>query len=183
VNQNFALAPKGASTRPNWASASKSAVTGLSGTYGVYADATRAAAKEVGVPYAQVMQAVTWAVKRNVLGETSDKANALIEKAWTRYHDVTDQTDRRYMTQEQTQQLIWKIATRDVARQEATRKENLAWDLARPARVAAQAAKKAQATADKAARATARVEKKAKSDSDKAARVAAREAKKAKTLL
>jgi hypothetical protein len=162
VTQNFGLAPpKGVEA------ASGSEVTGLSGTYGVYADATRAAAKETGVPYAQVMQAITWVTKRNVLGETSDAANALIEKAWGRYHDGR-------LTQPQTQKLVWNIAMQDVARQAVARKTKLDWDLAAPARVAARAVARAQTDSDKAARATARAKKKVKS---------ATQAKKVKLLL
>jgi len=50
VSQNFG------NPKPGVKSASGSAVTGLSGTYGFYADAVRQAAAKEGVPVAAMMQ-------------------------------------------------------------------------------------------------------------------------------
>lgn len=107
VNHNFGLTPEKSDQPKGWKAASGSAITGLSGTYGLYADATRLAAKMVGVEPTQ-MQAVTWEAKRSTLGQTSDKADEQIEQTWKDYHDEK-------ISQADAQEKVWKIANEDVA--------------------------------------------------------------------
>ena len=134
VNHNFGLTPEKKDQPKGWTSASGSAITGLSGTYGLYADAYRAAAKQLGVEPLQV-QAVVWEAKRDVLatgratlGAPSDKAVAEIGQTWRDYHDEK-------ISQAQAQERVWKIANEDVSAkaQERTNKLN------KPGRVKKQA--------------------------------------------
>lgn len=71
---------------PGWASASHSAVTGIKGTYPIYADAYRAAAKDLHVDPQQV-QAVVWVQKRMVFDRMTDKKAAEIDQTWHSYHN------------------------------------------------------------------------------------------------
>lgn len=104
VNQNFGLTPmnKPADFKP----ASGSAVTGLSGTYGLYADATRLAAKRVGIEPMQ-MQAITWEAKRSLLGDLSKEGSDRIEKLWTDYHAG------KIKTLSEVQRAVFKAAQED----------------------------------------------------------------------
>ena len=84
--------------------------TGLSGTYGLYADATRLATERIGggiLP--QQVQAVVWEAKKATLGETSKKADAEINQVWADYHAG------KIGTQREAQDKLWSIATKDVA--------------------------------------------------------------------
>lgn len=118
VNHNFGLTPEKKDQPKGWQSTSGSAVTGLTGTYGLYADANRLAAKQLGINPAQ-LQAVTWEAKRDTLGMTSDKADEEIEKTWHDYHDEK-------ISQTEAQERVWKIATEDIAAKEQARAEKLA---------------------------------------------------------
>ena len=86
---------------PGWSAASKSAITGLSGTYALYADAYRAVAKDLGILPQQV-QAITWQAKR-ALFDISDKKKIAVETEWQHYHDGLH-------TLEETQQNVLRIA-------------------------------------------------------------------------
>ena len=101
VSQNFG------NNKPGVQNAKGSVETGLSGTYGLYADAVRLAASRAGVEPA-AMQAITWDAKKATLGETSKAADALIDKQWTDYNKGTG-------TLRDVQAKIWDIATKDVA--------------------------------------------------------------------
>lgn len=108
VNQNF-----GNNKKALGMGAAASTVNSK-GTYGIFADATRMATKQLGVPDANMMQAVTWNVARNVFGETSDKANAAIEGIWKEYHDSK-------ISQPEAQEKVWKLANDDVKAQSDVR--------------------------------------------------------------
>ena len=99
VTHNFGLTPEKKDQPKNWQAASGSAITGLSGTYGFYADANRLAAKQLGINPAQ-LQAVTWEAKRDTLGVTSDKADTAIEATWHDYHDEK-------ISQTEAQERVW----------------------------------------------------------------------------
>ena len=88
---------------PNWEAASKSAVTGLSGTYAIYADAYREVAAEYNI-LPQQLQAVTWQAKR-ALFEIGDKRKAEIEQEWGSYQ-------KGKQSLEQTQHNVMTIARR-----------------------------------------------------------------------
>ena len=107
VSQNFG------NNKPGVQNASGSAVTGLGGTYGLYADAVRLAASREGVEPA-AMQAITWDAKKATLGETSKAADAKIDQLWTDYHNGTG-------TLRDVQTKIWAIATKDVGAKEQGR--------------------------------------------------------------
>ena len=102
VSQNFG------NPKPGVKSASGSAVTGLSGTYGFYADAVRQAAAKEGVPVAAMMQAITWDAKKATFGEASKVANAKVDALWTEYHNGSGSL-------KDTQQKIWDVVEKDVA--------------------------------------------------------------------
>ena len=104
VNQNFG------NSKPGSGNAMGSVKTGLSGTYGLYADATRLATERIGggiLP--QQVQAVVWEAKKATLGETSKKADAEINQVWADYHAG------KIGTQREAQDKLWSIATKDVA--------------------------------------------------------------------
>ena len=82
-------------------------MTGLSGTYGLYADAVRLAASRAGI-LPQQMQAITWEAKKSTLGETSKEGDAAIEKIWHEYHAGTGSL-------RETQEKIWSLVTKDLA--------------------------------------------------------------------
>lgn len=104
VSQNFG------NSKPGDQNAKGSVETGLSGTYGFYADAVRLATARIGggvLP--QQVQAVTWDAKKATLGETSKKADVAIDQVWADYHNG------KIATQREAQDKIWDIATKDVA--------------------------------------------------------------------
>lgn len=86
VLQNFGLHPGKKEKPEGWEAASSSIKTGLSGTYAVYAQAYREAAKELGIQPRQLQSAV-WVVKRNTFGELGAKQQGAVEAAWRKYHD------------------------------------------------------------------------------------------------
>jgi hypothetical protein len=128
VSQNFGNPKPGAKNAKN------SVVTGLSGTYGFYADAVRQAAKEEGVEFAAMMQAITWDAKKATLAETSKAGNAAIDKLWVDYHNG-------HGTLRETQEKIWDLATKDVAAKEQGRVDTAVKQKAAKAKKAAKKAK------------------------------------------
>lgn len=102
VSQNFG------NNKPGAKNAKNSVVTGLSGTYGFYADAVRKAAKDEGIETAAMMQAITWDAKKATLGETSKAADAAIDKLWVDYHNGSGSL-------KDTQKAVWDLAEKDVA--------------------------------------------------------------------
>jgi hypothetical protein len=108
VNQNF-----GNNKKALGMGAAASTVNSK-GTYGIFADATRMATKQLGVSDANMVQAVTWNAARNLFGETSDKANAAIEGIWKEYHDSK-------ISQSEAQEKVWKLANDDVKAQSDVR--------------------------------------------------------------
>lgn len=85
VAHNFGNGIPAAAQPPGWQGTAGSATTGVKGTYGLYADAYRAAAKEAGI-LPQQMQAITWEAKRQMLGTLSDKGTAAVDNVWRVYH-------------------------------------------------------------------------------------------------
>lgn len=85
VAHNFGNGIPAASQPPGWQGTAGSAMTGNKGTYGLYADAYRAAAKQAGI-LPQQMQAITWETKRQMLSTLSDKGAAAVDNVWRVYH-------------------------------------------------------------------------------------------------
>ncbi len=100
VMQALATSPQGEKP-PGWQAARQSKVSGLKGTYAIYADAYREVAAELGV-LPQQLQAVTWQAKRELFS-IGDKKKAEVEREWVSYHDGTQ-------TLKQTQQNVLSIA-------------------------------------------------------------------------
>jgi hypothetical protein len=75
---------KGGDRPKGWQAASGSAVTGLKGTYALYADAYRAVAKQVGI-LPQQLQAIVWQAKREMFNIGDKKLDA-VEQEWANYH-------------------------------------------------------------------------------------------------
>ena len=120
VAQNFGQNPggRGKIDPENWEPTSKEgkAQTGAAGLYGVYADATRLAAKELGVKDPNGLQAVVWEVKRQSLGKLgkgSDAARAAVDDEWKNYRSGKQ-------TQAQTQDKIWDITQKEITRKAKT---------------------------------------------------------------
>jgi hypothetical protein len=86
VMHDFGNAPLQKDKPEGWEAIGKSKKTGLSGSYPVYADAYRKAAKELGIQPRQLQSAV-WVVKRLTFGAASEKVQAQIEDVWKGYHD------------------------------------------------------------------------------------------------
>lgn len=85
VMHNFGNAPMQAAKPKGWEAAANSIKTGLSGTYAVYAQAYREAARELGIQPRQLQSAV-WVVKRETFGTISQKGVEAVEAAWQDYH-------------------------------------------------------------------------------------------------
>lgn len=100
VMQALATSPQGAKP-PGWEAARQSKVSGLKGTYAIYADAYREVATELGI-LPQQLQAVTWQAKRELFS-IGDKKKAEVEREWVSYHGGSQ-------TLEQTQQNVLNIA-------------------------------------------------------------------------
>lgn len=86
VMHNLALTPPAAAHPPGWKATTGSAVTGLSGTYGLWADAYRETAAELGVE-PRVLQSVVWEAKRRMMPDNQrDVDRKAMEAAWQNYH-------------------------------------------------------------------------------------------------
>ena len=61
--------------------------TGIKGTYAVYADAYRQAAKELGIQPRE-LQSVVWEAKRHLFSEdqTGPKVKAAVNEVWQKYN-------------------------------------------------------------------------------------------------
>jgi len=88
VHHNFGSAPAKAKQGEDWFGATKnSAVTGVQGNYGLYAEAYRRAAQERGV-LPREMQSITWEAARGLFTDTfkrDKKAIADINSIWQKY--------------------------------------------------------------------------------------------------
>jgi len=101
VNHNFSTSPPTEGRATDWMPAKSDAETGLHGTYGLTADATRLAAHERGILPRQ-MQSITWEGARNLFdGKKSKDNQARIDAIWHRYrdgeishHEVWDEIER-----------------------------------------------------------------------------------------
>lgn len=101
VNHNFGTSPEKKKQTPDWRSARNDAETGLHGTYGLTADATRMAAHERGIR-PQQMQSITWEGARNLFeGKKGKKYQDMIDGLWNQYrdgelshHEVWDEIER-----------------------------------------------------------------------------------------
>jgi hypothetical protein len=82
VLHNFGTTGKGT------AGAGKSSVTGVIGSYGLYADAYRAAAKRLGV-LPRELQSITWEAVRSLFTPEfkTEKNKAIIDDIWRQYSD------------------------------------------------------------------------------------------------
>jgi hypothetical protein len=80
-----------------------SAVTGVLGNYGLYAQATRELAHEIGIEPRQ-LQSIIWETKRTLFGDLNKKQIGAIEHLWQQYHD------NKHITLEETQRKIGDIA-------------------------------------------------------------------------
>jgi len=110
VHQNFGTGPskEERARMPgggvSFESASNSAITGNSGTYGLYAQAHRELAKELGLEPRQ-LQSIVWVAKRNLFDRgLTDKQTTEINAAWQKYHDDPS------VTLQQTQTDIARIS-------------------------------------------------------------------------
>jgi hypothetical protein len=72
---------------PGYRASKGSSKTGVRGTYALYADAYRQAAKELGVQPRE-LQSITWEAKRHLFSEdqTGPKVKAAVEEVWQRYN-------------------------------------------------------------------------------------------------
>ena len=72
VSQSLASSPPKAKRQPGFKGASSSNITGSSGTYGLWADAYRELAEELGIK-PRVLQSVTWVAKRKLFDDRMTK--------------------------------------------------------------------------------------------------------------
>lgn len=88
VLQGFGLSADKNDLPDDWNGAARSsAVTGVSGLYGIYADAYRELAREIGLQPRQ-LQSITWEAKRELFPESLSKADrAEFKSYWERYRD------------------------------------------------------------------------------------------------
>jgi hypothetical protein len=85
---------------PGWEAASQSAVTGIKGTYPIYAEAYREVATELGI-LPQQLQAITWQAKREMFNILPG-AKLEVRQEWVKYHN-------KEQNLEQTQQNVLTI--------------------------------------------------------------------------
>ena len=86
VQHNFGSSIDKEKQPPGWVAARNSTITGNKGTYGVYAEAYRELAKELGIEPRQ-LQSITWVAKKNLFDDLKDKQKEEIEALWKNYHD------------------------------------------------------------------------------------------------
>jgi hypothetical protein len=89
---------------PGWKGPASSKVTGVSGTYGIYADAYRDAAKQLGIQPRQ-LQSIVWEAKQRLFSatQTGDTIKRNIRAVWVRYRD--GEIDAK-----QAQNEVWRVA-------------------------------------------------------------------------
>ena len=105
VLQNFGNGPmkENMSKAPGFMPVSNSkAGTGACGLYGIYAEAYRQAADEIGI-LPQQLQAIVWVQKRVLFEDLKDTQSAAVEGAWQTYHDGK-------ATLQQTQDKVMEIS-------------------------------------------------------------------------
>ena len=119
VAHNFGSNPNSKSGEPPLAgykptAGAGAAVTGAQGLYGLQADATRLAAKELGLKDANGLQAVVWEVKRQSfgrLGKGSEPVKAAIDDEWRNYA-------KGKQSQTETMDKIWDMTQKEIARKD-----------------------------------------------------------------
>jgi hypothetical protein len=86
VSQSLASSPPKAKRQPGFKGASSSNITGSSGTYGLWADAYRELAAELGIK-PRVLQSVTWVAKRKLFDDRMTKETGeAVQRTWREYH-------------------------------------------------------------------------------------------------
>jgi hypothetical protein len=87
VSHGFGLTPDKDKQPPGWKGTANSAVTGNVGLYGLYVDAYREVAADLGIQPRQ-LQSIVWEHKRELFDRSlTDKQADAIEQAWRDYHD------------------------------------------------------------------------------------------------
>ncbi len=86
VSHSLATNPPKDKQPPGFKGASSSNKTGISGTYGLWADAYRELASELGIE-PRVLQSVTWVAKRKLFDPRMTKATVTaVNGLWDDYH-------------------------------------------------------------------------------------------------
>ena len=85
--QSLGTSPEKTKREPGFKGAASVSGSGAVGTYGLWADAYRELAAEIGIP-PRVLQSVTWVAKRQLFDDrmTKETSNA-VQKVWRDYHD------------------------------------------------------------------------------------------------
>jgi hypothetical protein len=87
VHHNFGTYANASEKPKGFEGTQNSKVTGNVGTYGLYAEAYREVAHELGIEPRQ-LQSITWVAKRNLFDRgLTDEETADIDAAWREYHD------------------------------------------------------------------------------------------------
>ena len=86
VHHNFGSSPMKIKQPKNWIGSANSSVTGVQGTYGLYAEAYRKVAKELGI-LPRELQSITWEAVRGLFPDTfkNAKNSAAVDAIWKRY--------------------------------------------------------------------------------------------------
>lgn len=99
----MATSPLSAVKPEGWQAAPGSSTSGLQGTYGLWADAYREAAEDLGIE-PRVLQSVTWEAKRRLMPDTMTTADRrAMDDVWREYHEGN-------ASLEDTQDIILKMA-------------------------------------------------------------------------
>lgn len=95
VMHNFGQSPLKAAQPKGWVAAKNAGISGAAGTYGLYADAYRAAAEERGV-LPREMQSITWEAVRTLYSDVFKRGPnaATIENLWKQYRNGTMELDQ-----------------------------------------------------------------------------------------
>jgi uncharacterized protein len=86
VSQAFGTGIKIEDQSPFWEPAKNSTVTGVSGTYGLYADAYRHVAEQEHIE-PRKLQSIVWEAKREMFADNSKRKAEAIDAAWREFHD------------------------------------------------------------------------------------------------